>query len=500
MTVLRPAIPHRATGQYGLWMGQALAAEGDPSVVELREEIAADVCIVGGGFTGLWTAIRTLELEPSARVVVLEADICGSGASGRNGGMALSWWPKLETLIERVGEEEGLRLADLSEQAIGDLEAFCAAEGVDAELRRGGWLWTATSRAQLGAWEGAAEAAERRGRRPFERVSAQELRERTGSPAHLGGVFEASAATVQPARLARGLRRVAIERGARVLERSPMLELDRESGRVRTPHGAVTAGSIVLATNAWLAGVPELRRAVVPLSSDVIATAPMAEQISRSGWTGGESLSNSRLMVHYYRTTDDGRIVFGRGGGGLGVLGRFGDRFDYARRRAASIERDLALLVPAARDVPVAAAWGGAVDRSSDGLPFFGRLRGRAPIHYGAGFSGNGVAPSLIAGRVLGSLALGRDDEWSGCGLAGGIPGRFPPEPVRFLGGVVVREAVRRKELREDRGASVDGMTLRIAALAPSGFFKVSKGEHPEEARQGEPAGSPGGPVGDGGA
>jgi hypothetical protein len=136
-------------------------------------------------------------------------------------------------------------------------------------------------------------------------------------------------------------------------------------------------------------------------------------------------------------------------------------------------------IVPATVGVPVTHAWGGAVDRSHDGLPFFGSLRARARVVYGAGFSGNGVAPSLIGGRILASMALGLEDEWSGCGLARGIPAaRFPPEPIRFLGGSLVKGAVTRKEVREDRDQTVDPLTRRLAALAPSGFFKAAR-EHP---------------------
>ncbi|MGH3005687.1 MAG: hypothetical protein ACRDOS_07285, partial [Gaiellaceae bacterium] len=119
--------------------------------------------------------------------------------------------------------------------------------------------------------------------------------------------------------------------------------------------------------------------------------------------------------------------------------------------------------------------WGGPIDRTTDGLPFFGRLPGRARVVYGVGFSGNGVAPSLTAGRILASSALGRDDEWSGSGLNRGVPSRFPPEPFRFVGGLVVREAVRRKETREDDAKSVDPLTRAVARLAPAGFFRVER-------------------------
>ena len=460
-----------------LWLQEALAAEDGVASSELREAVQADVCVVGGGYTGLWTALRVLELEPDASVVLLEADICGGGPSGRNGGFALSWWPKIETLCKRLGEEEAFRLVRASAEAVAELGAFCEREGVDARFRRSGWLWTATSPAQLGAWEGAVAAAERVGERPFEPVSAEEAQRRTGSPVHLGAVFEAGAATVQPALLARGLRRLAEARGVRIHERSPLVELDRGRGVARTPAGSVQAGAFVLATGAWLAGVPELRRAVVAVSSDMVATAPIPDRLEEAGWTGGEAVSNSRLMVHYYRTTEDGRIAFGQGGHRHVLGGRVDDGFfgetPPATRRV--IEADLARLVPFAREAGVTHAWGGPIDRTVDGLPVFGRLPGTVPIVYGVGYSGNGVAPGLTAGKILASSALGRDDEWSGCGLNRGVAGRFPPEPARYLGACVVRAAVRRKEGREDDGRGVDSLTRKVAGLAPQGFFRVNR-------------------------
>ena len=301
------------------------------------------------------------------------------------------------------------------------------------------------------------------------------MRERTGSPVHLGGLLDPDAATVHAGYLARGLRRAAVARGVKIYERSPMLELDREEGVVRTPSGSVEAQAVVLALNAWALQIPELRRAIVAVSSDMIATAPMPELLSESGWTGGECISNSRLMVHYYRTTRDGRIAFGRGGGRLAFGARVDANFDFNRRQTNKLKQELPQLVPAAAGVPVTHAWGGPIDRSRDGLPVIGCLRGRCALVYATGFSGNGVAPSLTAAKILASSALGRDDEWSGSGLNRGAPARFPPEPIRFAGGLVVREAVRRKERREDEGKGVDPLTRRVAALAPSGFFRVSR-------------------------
>jgi glycine/D-amino acid oxidase-like deaminating enzyme len=136
-------------GPRSLWLQEALHAEDGVESQEVLEDTKADVCIVGGGYTGLWTALRIKELEPGADVVVIEQDICGGGPSGRNGGFALTWWSKIQTLIKRVGEEEALRLVRASEDAVREIGAFCTREGVDAHFHQGGWLWTATSPAQV---------------------------------------------------------------------------------------------------------------------------------------------------------------------------------------------------------------------------------------------------------------------------------------------------------------------------------------------------------------
>jgi putative aminophosphonate oxidoreductase len=462
-------------GPRSLWLQEALRAENGVESQELLDDTEADVCIVGGGYTGLWTALRIKELEPAADVVVVEQDICGGGPSGRNGGFALTWWSKIPTLATRVGEEEAFRLAKRSEEAVAEIGAFCEREGVDAHFHQGGWLWTATSVAQVGAWQSSVEMAESHGEHPYEILSAEDVQERTGSPIHLGAAFEKTAATVQPALLARGLRRVAVERGVRIFERTPMVELDREDGRVRTTGGSVRADAVVLAVNAWATKVRELRRAIVAVSSDMVATAPMADKLKESGWTGGEAVSDCRLLVHYYRPTEDGRIAFGRGGGRLAFGGRINSNFDYNGRQTRELEQELVSAVPAAKGVPVTHAWGGPIDRTTDGLPIVGALPARAHIVYGTGYSGNGVAPSLTVAKILASSALRRDDEWARSALNCGVCGTFPPEPVRFVGGLVVRQAVRHKEGREDHGKSVDPVTKAVASLAPQGFFRARR-------------------------
>ena len=238
--------------------------------------MSADVCVVGGGYTGLWTAIRLKALEPSLDVALVEAETCGSGASGRNGGFVLSFWAKLPTLKKLYGSHEAVRIAQASAAAVGEIGTFCAQHDIDAHYRPDGWLWTATSEAQVGLWEPTLAEARAGGVAPFTRLEPAEVSRRAGSSAQLAGVFEPTAATVQPALLAHGLRRVALESGVQIFEHSPMVALDRSARPVvRTAGGAVSAGAVVLALNAWACRIRELRRAIAVVSSDMVATEPV---------------------------------------------------------------------------------------------------------------------------------------------------------------------------------------------------------------------------------
>ncbi len=453
-------------------MRQALT-DAAPEAPQLSGEETADICIVGGGYTGLWTALRINELEPSARVIVLDAVLAGSGASGRNGGFAMTFWHHFLALERACGQAEALRLARTSAEAVSSIGDFCREHGIDSGFRADGWLWTATNRAQIGAWAKTVEALERSGETPFAPLAPAEVAARAGSERHLAGVFEAGAATVQPAVLARGLRRVALERGIEIFERSPMVGLERTPVLgVRTPHGRVRARGVVIAMNAWAASLKELRGRFVTIASDVVLTEPAPDRLEAAGLRNGISISDSRLMVHYYRPTSDGRLAFGKGGGNLAYGSRVGESFNGPSPRAAAVAAHMYELEPALAGVPLAASWVGPIDRSIDGLPFFTTL-GRPDLIAGLGFSGNGVGPSVLGGRILASMALEREDQWSRCGLVRPPPRGLPPEPLRYLGGRIVRAAVARRERAEDAGRNPTWIDRRLTALAPPGLVPV---------------------------
>ena len=429
----------------------------------------ADVAVVGGGYTGLWTALRLRELAPELRVIVLEADICGSGASGRNGGQVHSWFAEIDRISAVTGVEEAIRLSAASVNAIEELEELQRAGTIDMDLRLDGWLWTASSRTQEEAWQRAVAMTEAAGINRFAPLTAAEIECGTGSSASYLGVIEKNAGTVHPAKLAIGLRDLAIARGVVIRERSPVIDmLPGSTCRLRTSRGQVTAEKVVLAANAWLSALPELRRHLYVVDSQVIATAEVPELLDGIGWRDGASICDSQRQVLYYQRTPRGRVVFGRGSGNVAFRGDFGSDFNRSPEHGRDNRRELERVYPALRDVPIEYDWSGPIDCVPEHVPVFDHLRDHPNIFYGMGFNGTGIAQTPIAGRILASLALGRKDRWSASGLVG-IDRRstLPPEPFRYLGARLVRRAIRRINDAEIRNERPDGFSRMTSRFAP---------------------------------
>ncbi len=460
-----------------LWLQQALPHDPIASRPPLEGVVDADVCIVGGGLAGLWTALEVKRRAPSARVVLIEADVCGAGASGRNGGFIMTWWSKFLSLSKLCGPETALQLAMRAERAVADIGSFCQQHGIDADFRQGGWLWTATSRAQVDAWQETVKALADVGATPFEEPSSAEVATRAGSPVHLAGIFDPKAAIVQPASLVRGMARVADGEGVEIYEQSAVLEIRQEAVvHVRTAGGTVRARRVALTLNGWAAAIPELRRALVVVSSDMIATEPVPQRLRDTGWTPDLAISDSRRLVNYYRQSADHRVIFGKGGGSLAVGGRVQARFDGGSERVAEVRSHFERAYPSLWDVPTATSWRGPIDYSVTALPFLAPLQASRNVLVAAGFSGNGVGPSYLAGQVLASLVLDTPDpDWPE--QLTRIPGsRMPPEPFRHVGGLLVRAALTRKEQAEDLGRRPGALIRGVADLDPTAFVDRGNG------------------------
>ncbi|HDS1735899.1 FAD-dependent oxidoreductase [Pseudomonas sp. BP8] len=459
------------------WLQQALDQDNDAVCLPLAGDERCDVCIVGGGYTGLWTALMLKEQAPQLDVLLIEADICGAGASGRNGGCALSWSAKYFTLERLFGAVEAVRLVQESERSIAAIGEYCAANGIDCDYRMDGTLYTASNPAQLGATDAVIGALANKGINSFERLPLEQVQRLAGSARHLEGWFSPAAATVQPGRLVRGLRRLALQRGVRIHEGTAMTGLEHGAPvQVRTRNGTVRADRVVLGMNAWMArAFPQFERSVAIVSSDMVITEPCPELLGEIGLDSGISVLDSRIFVHYYHNTSDGRLMLGKGGNTFAYGGRMLPVFDQPSPYQPLLRDTLSEFFPALAQVPVAASWNGPSDRSVTGLPFFGRLDGQGNVFYGFGYSGSGVGPCHMGGQILASLALGLDNAWTRSGLVKGPLGQFPPEPIRYLGSLLVRNAIRRKERAEDRGVRPRQLDVRLARFAAAAG-KADKG------------------------
>lgn len=455
-------------GARSWWLREALNAEAAPEPAQpLRGELDCDVAIIGGGYTGMWTAYDLLERAPGTKVAILEQDICGGGPSGRNGGFVHGWWDQLPLLIELHGEEAALEAARASEEAVGWIGEFCERHGVDAWFTRNGYLQASASPAQDGDWDRAVAACRKLGVDDrYVPLTPAEVRARCASPVFRAGVLMPGAATVQPALLARGLRRVLMERGVIVHEGTRVTDMKiGDPMRLTTDHGVVRASQVVLGLNAWAAGWPGFRTRLVTWGSYILLTEPIPERLRELNWTGGEAITDSRFTVSYFRTTRDGRIAFGAGVGQAGFGGRIDKRFtedSHAVQRAAAGFRRI---FPTLADVGLEDAWGGPIDVSSNRLPVMGSSHG-GRVHFAHGYSGNGVGPSRLAGRVLEALVTGRDDPIARLAIVNARAQPFPPEPIRYIGARIVREALVRKDETQDRGGRASPL-VRLAARAP---------------------------------
>ena len=268
-----------------------------------------------------------------------------------------------------------------------------------------------------------------------ELLDARETRRRCNSPRFRRAAHFRDGATVQPGRLVLALRRAATASGIEVFERTPVTRI--RDGVLETAGGVVRAREVVLALNVWGTSWP-LGGQQTNFGSAVVLTEPVPELLAEIGWTGGEAIIDGRMFLHYFRTTPDGRVLMGSGSGRLGLGDHVGAAILDDLPAQARADRGLRDLLPALAAAPIAARWSGPIDVSADKLPRFGTVPGTR-LHYGAGYSGNGVGPSWLGGQILASLALGTHDEWTALPLVDRTARRLPPEPFRYLGGRIVR-------------------------------------------------------------
>ena len=461
---MQNAIPPDAGRSW--WLRDAFATDPGPPTSPLRSDVATDVVILGAGYTGMWTALHLTELDPGIDVVILEQDVAGGGASGRNGGFVNSFWGDLEYLTHHFGDEAAVALCEAGADSVRAIGSFLDEYGIDAWYRADGEYVVAASEDQVGKWADGVITADRLGvSEHFQVLSGEEMRERISSPVFRGALYRKVGATVHPARLARGMRKVLLERGVRIFEDTPVTRFGAgDPTHAETPGGTVRAGSAVVALNAWASHWKRFRRTLMVRGSYIVLTAPAPEKLKEIGWIDGSGLADMRSAVHYVRTTPDGRIAFGIGGIQPNLARRIGPRFAYDQHAVYIAIDDLHRMFPTFEDVPVEAAWGGPIDVAGRHLPTIGTL-GRPNVHYTHGYTGNGVGPAHLAGLAMAHRVLGKSHSVLDLPLVDLEPLRFPPEPIRSPGALVANTAIRRKDEAEDDGEDANPIVDFVAKL-----------------------------------
>jgi glycine/D-amino acid oxidase-like deaminating enzyme len=452
---------------HGYWIDEAGMPEPLPA---LEGRLDADVLIVGGGFTGMWTAWHLTEADPEIRVALLDSHRIGGGPSGRNGGFADSMWVSFARLSERYGTPAAIEVARASEGSVDQIGEFCEQQNVDAWFRKAGYLNVSTTEAQDGSWKRNTDPIAAAGEGDaFTELDPAGVERICSSPRFRGGVFYGDVATVQPARLAFGIRAALLDRGVALYENSPVLAVEDGPAGVTatTSGGTVRAERLILAAGPSLAGRGSpVRKSVTIASSHMVITEPVPDLIEEIGWTGGQAISDCRALLTYFRTTPDGRIAFGWGGGRIAAGGRRFGRAEIDREVVEQVGVALREYFPGLAGCRLDHAWGGPIDASATHLPHIARLpSGRAFAAFG--YTGNGVGPSQMLGRALASLAIGRSDRYSSLALvepSEALTG-IPPEPFRFIGGTVIREAIGRKEAAEAEGRHPGPLVAAIAGI-----------------------------------
>ncbi|MEN3358294.1 MAG: hypothetical protein V7637_2276 [Mycobacteriales bacterium] len=404
----------------------------------LAEDLDVDVAVVGAGYTGLWTAYYLAGADPSLRIAVLEREVAGFGASGRNGGWCSALFAAgREAIAARAGRGAALDLQRAMIGTVGEIGRVARTERIDCGFHRGGTLRLATQQAHLPRIK-AAVAADRRWRLSEEDsrwLDADEARQRLAAAGVLGAAYTPHCARIQPAALVRGLARAVERRGARIYERTAVREIRPGSpAEVRTTGGRVRAEVVVRATEGFTPALPGLRRALVPVYSLLVATEPLPPAFwTTTGWAGRETVTDGRHLLIYAQRTADDRIAFGGRGAPYHWGSAVRPRFDRADRVFAALAGTLRTLLPGTRDAAITHRWGGPLGVPRDWFPSVG-LHQRTGMAWAGGYVGDGVGTANLAGRTLADLILRRHTELTRLPWVGHRSRHWEPEPLRWLG------------------------------------------------------------------
>lgn len=423
----------------------------------LPGDTAVDIAILGAGFTGLWTAYELLKRDASLRIGIVEAEIAGFGGSGRNGGWCVAGiGVTLGELARRFGDDTARHVTGVLRETVDEVGKACAVDFPGANFFKGGVLRLARGRQEVPAVRDAMALRERLGLDDgCEVLTADQVRRRVVVDGALGALADAHCATIHPGHLVRGLARHVESRGVSLWEQTRVTHVapGGSGGRPRlaTDHGTVTADAVVLAGEAYLSQLPQMRRKVMPVYSLAVMTEPLDEEHWQAiGWAGRECLSSHRLSVDYLSRTADGRILFGGRGAPYHLGSDIQPAYDRHDQTHAWLRGQLFEWFPSLAGVRFTHAWGGPVGMPRDWLPTFS-FRPETGMAAAFGYTGQGVAASNLAGRVLADLITGGGAQWSRLPMVGHRPRHWEPEPLRFLAVRTLQAALGRSDERAAR-------------------------------------------------
>jgi glycine/D-amino acid oxidase-like deaminating enzyme len=449
------------------WLAASPAGPARPA---LSADRAADVVVIGGGFTGLWTAIALIDTDPALRVVVLEAERVGFGASGRNGGFcSASLTHGLANGIRHFPDE----LATLELEGIANLQAlveFTRDNGIDCDLEETGILDVADQAYQVEEYRAWVDEAAAWGEE-LEFMDRERIRSEVHSPLWQAGLYRKPGRDVvlDPARLVRGLARVCEERGVTVHESSRVAGVERRAGgvRVRTAAGAVvTADQVVAATSAYSGWLRRLSNHFVPVYDYVLVSDPLStEQCESVGWERRQGMSDGNNQFHYFRLTADDRILWGGYDAIYNYRNGVGPQFDRRPATFEMLESQFRAAFPQLAALRFPHRWGGAIDTTSRFTVTFGQALG-GRLTYALGYTGLGVGASRWAGGIVRDFILRPGSDLLQLRFVQSLPIPFPPEPLRYA----TVQAVRRELARADRNDGRRGLLLRTLDALGIGF------------------------------
>ena len=433
------------------WLEDPARPEPLPALVGA---ISCDLAVIGGGYSGLWTALRAKERDPELDVVLVEAGRVGGAASGRNGGFcAASITHGLGNGLERWPDEIA-ELERLGRANLDGIEKTVARYGIDCDFERTGEMNVATEPYQLEYLHEEASVAERLGQQPV-LLDADAVRAEVGSPTYLGALWDRDGAVmVHPAKLAWGLRDACLSLGVRIYEGTPVKSVreDRDrSLRLRTPYGGITTDRVALGTGVFPPLLKRLKYFLVPVYDYALMTEPLsAAQMASIGWQNRQGIGDSANQFHYYRLTADNRILWG----GYDAIYHYGNRIgaelEHRPETFALLARHFFETFPQLEGVRFTHSWGGVIDTCSRFCAFYGSGFG-GRLAYAAGYTGLGVGATRFGADVMLDLLAGEETERTRLEMVRSKPLPFPPEPFRYVGIELTRRSLARADLNRGR-------------------------------------------------